>query len=209
MTQFRFTLNVALSTLYFFAALGSSRYLFAQALPTVKGPGSYVAVGAGASLFHFEYGDRLLGGVMVYSDINPTWRFGIEGEVRSLRYHASEDVTEITYLAGPRVAISSGRVRPYLKLLAGMGHYNLPFRYAEGNFLTYSPGAGVDVAINDVVSVRVIDFEYQLTENFHALSNGPYTQLENAGLSAGLQIRLTPVSRFPEVFRYRKRAYGR
>jgi len=84
--------------------------LTAQNMPTATGPGPYIDIGGGASIYQFDYGQRKLGGIMLYTDINPTWRYGLEGEVRSLRYHTDEDVTETTYLAGPRVTILPGRL---------------------------------------------------------------------------------------------------
>jgi len=180
----------------------------AQAMPAATGPGAYVTVGGGASLYQLEYGDRKLGGIMAYTDVNPQWRYGLEGEVRSLRFHTDEDVRETTYLAGPRVAIFPGPLRPYVKFLAGAGHYNLPFNFAQGTFFTYAPGAGVDYMLNDIIAVRVIDFEYQVTTGFHTSSGQPTYQLANYGLSAGISIRLTPLIRFPKMWGYKRKEYG-
>src|ERR1700728_108310 len=82
-------------------AAGAPAGLRAQAIPTAIGPGGYIDVGGGASYYQFQYGERKLGGIMGYTDIMPVWRYGLEGEVRSLRYHSDEGVTETTYLAGP------------------------------------------------------------------------------------------------------------
>jgi len=183
--------------------------LTAQNMPTATGPGPYIDIGGGASIYQFDYGQRKLGGIMLYTDINPTWRYGLEGEVRSLRYHTDEDVTETTYLAGPRVTILPGRLRPYVKFLAGAGKYELPFHFAQGTFFTYAPGAGVDYHLTNMIAVRVIDFEYQVTTKFQTSPNQPYSQLVNYGVSAGISIQLTPITRFPKLFGYKKRAYGR
>jgi len=179
-----------------------------QAMPAATGPGAYVAVGGGASLYQFEYGDRKLGGLMGYVDANPTWRYGVEGEMRALRFNTNEDVRETTYLAGPRIAIFPGPLRPYVKVLAGAGHYNLPFNFGQGTFFTYAPGAGVDYMLNDIIAVRVIDFEYQVTTGFHTSIGQPTYQLANYGLSAGISIRLTPLVRFPKMWGYKRKEYG-
>ncbi len=184
------------------------RALRAQAMPAATGPGAYIAVGGGASLYQFEYGQRKLGGIMAYADVNPQWRYGFEGEVRSLRYHTDEDVKETTYLVGPRIAIFPGPLRPYVKFLAGAGHYDLPFNFAQGTFFTYAPGAGVDYMLNDVVAVRVIDFEYQVSTKFQTSTGGPTSQLVNYGLSAGISIRLTPLFKFPKMWGYKRKEYG-
>jgi len=183
--------------------------LRAQAMPTAIGPGGYVSVGAGAALYHLEYGERDLGGLTAWVDANPVWRYGVEGEVRSLRFHTDEDVNETTYLAGPRIAIFPGPMRPYVKLLAGVGHYNLPFGFATGNFFTYAPGAGVDYMLNDIVAIRVVDFEYQVSTKFQTSRSGPESNLVNYGVSAGISIRLNPLIKFPKAWGYKKRQYGR
>jgi opacity protein-like surface antigen len=180
----------------------------AQAIPEAKGPGAYVAVGGGVSLYQFDYGQRKLGGIAAWADINPQWRYGVEAEVRSLRYHTDEGVTETTYLAGPRVAIFPGPLRPYVKFLAGAGHYDLPFNFAQGTYFTVAPGAGVDIILNDNVAVRLVDFEYQMSTNFQASPNEPPSQLNNYGLTAGISIRLTRLIRFPKMWGYRRREYN-
>ena len=157
----------------------------AQAIATASGPGSYVAVGGGFSSFQADYGKRDITGGVIYADVNPQWRVGLEGEARFLRYHTFEDVTESNYLGGVRVAIlPPRRWRPYAKFLAGMGKITLPFNYAHGSFLAYAPGAGIDVALSDRFTVRAVDVEYQHWPQF------TYGQLHPYGLSAGVSIRL-------------------
>ena len=89
------------------------------------------------------------------------------------------------------------RFQPYGKFLAGMGKITLPFGYAHGSFLTYAPGAGLDVALNSHVSVRAIDFEYQHWPQFTYGALSPY------GISAGISFRLNPVPRYPRSLRMR------
>ena len=171
----------------------SSRSLRAQALPTAAGPGSYIAVGGGGSIFQTDYGQRNVGGLTAYADLNPTWRYGIEAEARFLRFRTSEQVTETSYLIGPRVALRFGPVRPYVKFLVGDGKINLPFHYAQGSFLSYAPGAGVEYMLGDRFAVRILDVEYQSWPGF------PYGGLHPYGINAGISFRLNAVSRFPKA----------
>jgi hypothetical protein len=174
-----------------FMSLGS-RSLRAQALPTATGPGSYIAVGGGGSIFQTDYGQRAVGGLTAYADLNPIWRYGIEGEARFLRFRTSEQVTQTSYLIGPRVSLRFGPVRPYVKFLVGDGKIVLPFHYAQGSFLSYAPGVGVEYMLGDRFAVRIFDVEYQFWPGF------PYGELHPYGISAGISFRLNAVSRFPK-----------
>ena len=180
-------------------ALFAGRTGTAQAIATAGGPGSYVAVGGGISSFQADYGKRIITGGMIYADVNPQWRVGLEGEARFLRYHTFEDVTESNYLGGVRVAIlQPRRWQPYAKFLAGMGKITLPFNYAHGSFLTYAPGAGLDIAWNDRITVRAVDLEYQHWPQF------TYGPLSPYGVSAGISVRLNGISRYPGSLRMRR-----
>jgi hypothetical protein len=173
--------------------LGSAvRSLHSQALPTATGPGGYIAVGGAASIFQADYGQRYIGGLAGYADLNPTWRYGVEAEARFLRYHTSESVSQTDYLVGPRVALRFGPLRPYAKFLLGDGKIDLPFHYAQGNFLTYAPGGGVEYMVGDRLSIRVVDLEYQFWPSF------PYGNLHPYGVSAGISFRLNAVDRLPK-----------
>jgi hypothetical protein len=165
----------------------------AQNIPTAIGPGSYIAVGGEISAFQADYGQRALGGGVLFVDVNPTWRIGFEGEARYLRFNTFEDVTESNYFVGPRVMLKPGPFRPYVKFLLGAGKITLPVRYAEGTFLAYAPGAGLDYLANDRVTVRVIDVEYQFWPNFAS-----YGELRPYGVSAGISFRLNPVEHIPK-----------
>lgn len=172
----------------------------AQAIATASGPGSNITIGGGISAFNTAYGQNKIAGAFVFVDTNPHWRIGFEGEGRFLRWHAQEQVVEADYLGGLRVALlpRPARISPYAKFLAGAGEITLPFRYAHGGFLTYAPGAGVDVAINERISVRAIDFEYQHWPQFTYGALSPY------GVSAGVSVRLNSLSRYPKGPRFRR-----
>jgi opacity protein-like surface antigen len=167
-----------------------TRSMRAQALPAASGPGSYVSAGLGYSSYQADYGQRVLGGGMVFVDVHPTWRYGVEGEARLLNRNTTEDVTESTYLVGPHIYLLSGRLRPYAKLLVGLGKINLPFNYGQGTYFAYAPGAGVDYIVSDRISLRLIDAEYQEWPQFTFGNLHPY------GVSAGVIIRLNRLNRF-------------
>jgi hypothetical protein len=167
--------------------LGASRVGGAQAIPTAKGPDSYLAFGGAVTAFQADYGRRVLGGGTVFADMNMTWRYGFESEARYLRIHTDEDVTETDYLVGPRVMFRPGRFRPYAKFLVGAGRMTFPFHYADGTFFTYAPGGGMDWILGDRVTFRVVDFEYQMWTGF-----ATYGELRPYGLSTGISWRVNP-----------------
>jgi hypothetical protein len=172
--------------------------LQAQARPTAYGPGSSVSVGYEFSGYRNPYGQRDLGGYGVYVDFNPSWRYGLEAEGRTLTLNADEGVTLKNYLAGLKVAALPGRFSPYGKFLVGAGHIEFPFQYAKGTYFAYVPGAGLDIHLTDYISVRPIDFEYQMWQDFNFGTYRPY------GVSAGVTIRLTPMRRYPRHAYYSK-----
>ncbi len=171
-------------TLVALALLFVPRTGSAQAFPTEIGPGSYVAVGGTASIYQSDYGHRVLGGASLYADANMTWRYGLEGEARWLRYRQDSDAHETTYLAGPRFSFRAGGIAPYAKVLVGVGIFNFPFNYAQGNYLVVAPGAGVDWTVSKRIKLRLVDVEYQMWPEFSFGAIHPY------GASFGLSYRI-------------------
>lgn len=162
-----------------------STFASGQALYTATGPGSYVSVGVTGSLFQSQYGQRLLGGTAVYVDANLYRRVGIEAEARWLNLHTDEDVRQRTYLVGPKLSLKGRGFRPYAKFLVGRGEFDFPFGYAHGSYFAMAPGAGLDLRIRQSrVSIRVIDFEYQVWPGFSFGTLRPY------GASAGVSVRV-------------------
>jgi hypothetical protein len=193
MTITRFAARHILLATTFALGLTVPASLRAQDRPTVSGPGGYLTVGGGISTYQADYGQRRIAGAMAFSDSNLTWRYGMESELRYLRFHTDEDVTETNYFIGPRMSLDPGfrlgRFRPYAKLLVGAGKMTFPFRYATGTFFTVAPGGGLDVVLSDRVNLRLIDMEYQSWTSFNFGPMHPY------GLSAGLSFRLNGHSR--------------
>ena len=168
------------------------RVVQAQARATALGPGSYVAIGGAASAFPSDYDGRNIAGGMVFMDVQPTYRYGFEGETRFLRYHTDEGVTQTNYLVGLHVGTRSQRLRPYAKFLVGATRIQAPFGYAQGTFFTFVPGGGVDYMLSDRWTVRVVDLEYQVVPQFMG------SEVRNFGISIGLSFRINDVIRLPQ-----------
>ena len=175
-------LSLALTAALLFLSASS---LKGQASHAAEGPGSYIAVGAVASGFQADYGRQRLGGVGVFIDANFYRRVGIEAEYRSLSFHSTQSLSESSILVGPRVSTHGRDLRPYAKLLVGRGHLSYPYNYAQGSYFAIAPGAGLDWRIGGgPVSIRVIDFEYQLWPQFTFGTLHPY------GISTGVSLRI-------------------
>jgi hypothetical protein len=164
----------------------------AQARATALGPGSYVAIGGAVSAFPSDYDGRNIAGGMVYMDVQPTYRYGFEGETRFLRYHTDEGVSQTNYLVGVHVGTRPQRLRPYAKFLVGATRIQAPFGYAQGTFFTFVPGGGVDYMLSDRWTIRAVDFEYQIVPQFIGGEG------RNFGISMGLSFRINDIIRLPQ-----------
>ena len=170
--------------LWLLLALLPARVL-AQAEPAGIGPGSYIAVGVTASGFNSGYGQQRLVGPAIYVDANLYRRVGLEAEARTLRFNAQEALRQTTYLAGVRVSTHGRDVRPYTKLLAGVGVMTFPFHDARGRYLVVAPGAGLDWRVRrSGLQLRVMEVEYQYWPEF---TFGP---LRSWGVSSGVSLRI-------------------
>jgi opacity protein-like surface antigen len=162
-----------------------------QALPTAVGPGTYLSLGGGISGFPSDYSERMIGGGVVFMDLQPTFRYGFEAESRSLRYRTDEGVSESNYLAGIHIGLRPQRVRPYAKFLVGATRIKAPFGYGQGTFFTFVPGGGVDYVLSDRWTARVVDLEYQILPQFIG------SDVRNLGVSVGLSYRINALVRLP------------
>ena len=172
--------------------------LLAQARSTASGPGGFIAVGGGVSAFATDYGQQTLAGGFAFADLHPTWRVGIELEARQLRLHNAEQLKQANYLAGVRVTLWPTGLSPYVKFLAGDGHIDFPFGYGKGDYLALVPGAGVEYALSDRLTLRALELEYQYWPQFTFGALKPY------GLSTGISFRLNGVLRYPKGARARR-----
>ncbi len=173
------------------------RKMHAQALTAASGGGSYLAAGGAVTATHIPYGGRTALGGVAYVDTNITPRVGLEYEGRFLRYHLDEDVSQTSYLAGARVVFWRGRVQPYVKVMMGLGQMTFPFHYATGSYFVVAPGAGLDYALSNRWTARVVDVEYQDWTAFSYGSLQPYS------VSSGLRFRLNGIELFPKKMRHR------
>lgn len=165
----------------------------AQSAPTATGWAKSAQVGGGLSFFQQDYGRRQVTGGLLYVDVRPHWRYGLEGEARFLGAANPAYISQRTYFGGPKIILSPrpSTIQPYVKVLAGAAHITLPYGYASGTFAAYAPGAGVDVKLGDYMRLRAIDVEYQRWRSF------PFGTLSPYGISVGFSVRLNRLERYP------------
>ena len=123
-----------------------------QASYTADGPGSYIAIGAIASGFQADLRSPETRRRRVFLDANPYRRVGIEAEYRTLRYHATQSLSESSMVVGPKIYPHGRDFRPYAMLLVGRGHPSYPYSYAQGSYFAIAPGAGLDWRSPEVLS---------------------------------------------------------
>lgn len=130
-----------------------------------------------------DFGTNTIDGVGAFLDI-PIWRIvGVEGEIRFGTFHTVNNVTESTYLVGPRVAYPIGHgLIPYGKFLFGSGAFQYPFNEGNDHHTVYALGGGIDLQITDRFYIRG-DYEKQRW-SFGNGTIGPQA------LSAGFSYRL-------------------
>jgi hypothetical protein len=172
-----------------FACLLACRQSNAQALPTATAPGAYISVGGTYSLFDSGYGQQKVSGEGVYVDINPVRQAGLEAEGRWLKQSGPPNVSQSTYLVGPRVQFRRGPYTPYVKTLVGLSHFEFPYETARGRYFVIATGAGVDLMLGENLKIRLIDVEYQQWPQFTFGTINPY------GISCGLSYRVFNGSR--------------
>lgn len=124
-----------------------------------------------------------------YVDWNIRHWVQLEGEARWLRFNAKENIREDNYLIGPRVPLPRyWKLRPYAKALVGYGRMNFQYDFAYGHFADIALGGGIDIPISKRLSVRAINFEYQMWPNWNnGISN--YT-LKPYGGDVGISYRI-------------------
>ena len=134
--------------------LGMATMLHSQALPTASRLGS-IQVGAGWFFANPDFAQSHIQGMTFYSDINFPDNIGVEGEIHYSVITPS-DVSENTYLLGPRYMVRHKRVEGYAKALFGPGHFGLqvgsnPYPQTDTYFV-YVIGSGIDVHALPVTS---------------------------------------------------------
>jgi outer membrane protein with beta-barrel domain len=114
-------------------------------------------------------------GLGAYVDLRVRHWIQFEAEGRWMRFNQFENIYEDNYLIGPKVPIhETRRFRPYAKALIGSGKMNFQYNFAYGHFTDLALGGGVDMPMTRRITLRAVDFEYQLWPNWINGTLKPY-----------------------------------
>lgn len=172
-----------LALTFLLLASAGERSLFAQSAESANAGRALVSVGVAASGFTLGYGDRKILGLSAWIDADTIRRFGFETEFRRLEYRQTANVHAETYLTGVRYHFNRGRTQPYVKVLAGVGHFNYSYNYAKGSYFVVAGGGGMDYRLNPRWTVRG-DFEYQQWPQF------TFGTMSSMGANVGIRYRV-------------------
>lgn len=150
--------------------LGLATWSHGQAIPTASRLGS-IQLGVGGTLTNPDFGQSNIGQITFFGDINLQYNIGLEGVIH-YSVNTPDDVSENSYLIGPRFILRHKRIDGYAKVLFGAGHFGLQSgSFADPNTATYFEyvlGGGVDVRATRHINIRAFDFEVQKWPTFAA-----------------------------------------
>lgn len=154
-----------------------------QAVPTASRGGS-ISAGIGGVVSNPDYGQSNIEGLTFWSDFDFLYHYGVEGEIHYY-VRTPSDISEDTYLAGPRALYRYKKIDAYAKLMFGLGRFGTQsgsFANPQtGSYFVYAPGVGVDWHVTRHINIRAIDFEIQKWPGFGAHGLTPFVY--SAGVS--------------------------
>ena len=152
-------------------ALSASIALHAQASPTAERAAA-IQVGGGISIVQPDYEPKTIFGYGIYGNFDFTPHIGIEGDIHIANVITPTDISESSYLLGPRYVFNKGRFHPYGKVLFGLGVFTFEavnsHPSSSSTHKMYAFGGGLDFAAKRRLNVRAFDLEYQRWPGFTA-----------------------------------------
>ena len=152
----------------FACVLSLTSWSHAQAVPTASRAGSLQIGGAG-TLISSDYAPKYLKGISIYGDFDFFHNFGIEGDIH-FSLITPDDISENSYLLGPRYSWHHKRFNPYAKALFGVGRFGFQSgSYPVPSTATYGEfafGGGLDFQATRHINVRPFDIEFQKWPGF-------------------------------------------
>jgi hypothetical protein len=161
----------------FACVLSMSTWSHAQATPTASRLGS-IQLGIGGSITNPDFGQKNIEQLTFYADLDLPHNLGVEGVIH-YSVNTPTDISENSYILGPRYIFRRKRFEGYAKALVGVGHFGFQSgSYADPNTATYfeyALGGGVDIHVKRHFNIRAFDFEAQKWPGFAKNGLSPLT----------------------------------
>lgn len=154
----------------FACVLSLTPWSHGQAVPTAS-RFSTIQIGAGGTFISPDYTQQYLKGFAIYGNYDIGQHLGVEGDFHYSVITPSE-ISENSYLVGPRYKWHYKRFEPYAKVLVGLGRFgfqaghNFPFA-ATFTYFQFAPGGGLDIRATRHINVRAFDVEFQKWPGFN------------------------------------------
>ena len=168
--------------------LASTSSAHAQAMPAASRPGLLQA-GITLSDANTDELTKRIGGASAYATFDFSENLGVEFDAHVLTFDTPQDFGEESFLLGHRyVKHYKDRYDPYVRAQAGIGktisqnpYVALGTPGTPGTYGAYAFAGGLDIRIPYNLSVRAIDYEYQLWPGFKP--NGLSPSMVSVGIA--------------------------
>lgn len=177
--------SALLSTLFAGLTLAPVR---AQVAPEASKPAHSLRAGVEysnfSSSFPFQSGRRLNGAGAFVDYHLDNWLY-LEADASLLSFSGFEGSTESSFVGGPKAYfLARGNLRPFARLLAGVGSIYFPVAMGHASCPALAPGAGADYRLSRRWAVRIA-YEYEIWLSPPASAATPGQRLAPNGLQFG------------------------
>ena len=153
----------------FACVLSLTPWSHGQAVPTASRTGA-IQIGAAATFISPDYTQQYIKGISFYGNYDIGQHLGVEGDIH-ISVITPGDISENSYLLGPRYKWHYKRFEPYAKVLVGIGRFGFQtgsFPVASSfTYFQFAPGGGLDIRATRHINVRAFDVEFQKWPGFN------------------------------------------
>jgi hypothetical protein len=145
--------------------------LRAQAVYTAD-KSSRIQAGVGYLYLKPDYVNTNIQGISFWGDYDFLKHVGVEASVHLGSIITPSDISENSYMVGPRFMIRRHKFTGYAKFIFGRATINNQDFNLSSTYNAYAFGGGLEYKVMHRINIRAIDFEYQQWPNFepHTLS---------------------------------------
>ena len=153
----------------FASVLSLTSWSHGQASPTASRTGS-MQIGIAGTFISPDYTEQYIKGISIYGNYDIGQHLGVEGDMH-FSVITPGDISENSYLLGPRYKWHQKRFEPYVKVLVGLGRFGFQtggFPVASTfTYFQFAPGGGLDIRATRHINVRAFDVEFQKWPGFN------------------------------------------